>query len=134
MGSALLFVKRPFRMYELVIESEFAAAHRLREYHGACERLHGHNWRVELVIGTEKLNDLGMAVDFREIKKILNEALGKFDHEYLNELPDFKEQNPTTENMARIVFEECSKRLPEGVRALSVAVWESPRCCARYTP
>ena len=120
-------------MYELIVESEFSAAHRLREYDGACEHLHGHNWRVELVIAGEDLNGLGMAMDFREAKRILKEALERFDHVYLNDLPDFKEQNPTTENMARIVFEDCSRRLPEGRRVRSVTVWESSRCGARYS-
>jgi len=121
-------------MYELIVESEFAAAHRLREYDGACERLHGHNWRVELVVGAEGLNGLGMAIDFRRVKSILKEALERFDHAYLNELTDFQKQNPTTENIARVLFVECSKKLPEGLFARTVAVWESPRCGARYTP
>ena len=120
-------------MHELVIESEFSAAHRLREYDGACERLHGHNWRVEVLVAGETLNRLGMLVDFRELKRILHEALDRFDHTFLNELPEFKEQNPTTENMARVIFEKCSLRMPDGVTVRSVAVWESPRCGARYS-
>jgi len=120
-------------MYELIIESEFSAAHRLREYDGACERLHGHNWRVELVVSGEKLGQLGMVADFRELKRILREVLDRFEHTFLNELPEFKEQNPTTENLARTVFEECSRLIPEGVTVRSVAVWESPRCGARYS-
>ena len=120
-------------MYELIVESEFSAAHRLREYRGACERLHGHNWRVELAVEGEKLNELGMVMDFRELKKILGEVLGQFDHVFLNELPAFREENPTTENVGRIVFEECNRRMPPGVRVRSVAVWESPRCGSRYS-
>ncbi len=120
-------------MYELLIESEFSAAHRLREYHGACENLHGHNWRVEMAVGGEGLDKLGMLIDFRELKRILNEAIERFDHVYLNELPEFEKQNPTTENMARILFEDCARRLPPGVRVRSISVWESPRCGARYS-
>ena len=120
-------------MYELLIESEFSAAHRLREYHGACENLHGHNWRVEMSVGGDNLDKLGMLIDFRELKRILSEAVDHFDHVYLNELPEFEKQNPTTENMARILFEECSRKLPQGVRVRSVTVWESPRCGARYS-
>ncbi len=120
-------------MYELLIESEFSAAHRLREYHGACENLHGHNWRVEMAVGGETLDKLGMLIDFRELKRILNAAIEHFDHVYLNELPEFEKQNPTTENMARILFEECARRLPTGVRVRSISVWESPRCGARYS-
>jgi len=119
-------------MYELVVEAEFAAAHRLREYNGACERLHGHNWRVTMTVSGEHLNDLGVLVDFRELKRILNEAVGRFDHVFLNDLPDFHAQNPTTENAARIIFERCAREMPDGVRVRDVSVWESPRCGARY--
>lgn len=120
-------------MYELTIESEFAAAHRLREYDGACENLHGHNWRVEVNVGGEELDNLGMLIDFRELKRILDEVLDEFDHKYLNDVPCFREANPTTENLSRIVFEQCAAKLPQGVHMRSVAVWESSRCWARYT-
>ena len=120
-------------MYELVVESEFSAAHRLRGYQGPCENLHGHNWRVEMVVEGENLNDLGMVMDFRELKRVLNETLDDFDHKFLNELPCFAEQNPTTENVARIVFEEFSRKLPVGIRVRNVTVWESTECGARYS-
>ncbi len=120
-------------MYELIVESEFSAAHRLRGYQGTCENLHGHNWRVEMVVAGEKLNDLGLVMDFREVKRILNQTLDGFDHTFLNDMSCFAEQNPTTENLARIVFEECSRKLPGGIRVRSVAVWESRRCGARYS-
>ena len=120
-------------MYELVVESEFSAAHRLREYRGACEKLHGHNYRVELVVASEKLDALGMVADFRELKRLLQEAAERYDHAFLNDLAEFRKQNPTAENVARVLFEECSRRMPRGVRARSVTVWESPRCGARYS-
>ena len=120
-------------MYELTVESEFSAAHRLREYHGACEKLHGHNWRVELAVCGEKLGPLGMLADFREMKDALKATLARFDHAFLNELPEFAEQNPTTENLARIIFEECARRMPPNCRVRQVSVWESERCGARYS-
>ena len=120
-------------MYELIVESEFSAAHRLREYQGACEKLHGHNYRVELVVASEKLGALGMVADFRELKRLLQEAGERYDHAFLNDLAEFQKQNPTAENMARVLFEECSRRMPGGVRVRSVTVWESPRCGARYS-
>ncbi len=120
-------------MYELVVESEFAAAHCLREYQGACERLHGHNWRVELVVGSDRLDRLGMVMDFRDLKGVLRETLDRFDHHFLNDLPEFQTQNPTTENMARVIFEACATRLPPGVRVRSVGVWETARAGARYS-
>ena len=121
------------RMYELIVEAEFSAAHRLRAYDGACEKLHGHNWRVEMTVAGDRLNDLGMAMDFQDLKRILNEVVECFDHVFLNDLPEFKTRNPTTENCARVIFERCAERMPEGVRVRDVTVWESPRCRARYS-
>jgi 6-pyruvoyltetrahydropterin/6-carboxytetrahydropterin synthase len=121
-------------MYELLIEAEFSAAHKLREYHGACENLHGHNWRVELVVAGETLGPLGMLMDFRDLKGLLREVLGRYDHVFLNDLQDFQSQNPTTENLARLIFERCAERFPEGVVVRSVAVWESAKAGARYSP
>jgi len=121
-------------MYELELETEFAAAHRLREYEGDCERLHGHNWRVRLTLQAERLNALGMVADFREVKDLLGDVLDEFDHAYLNDLERFREINPTTENIARCICEELRPRLPEGVRVAAVTAWESPRCSATYRP
>jgi len=120
-------------MYELIVEAEFSAAHRLRGYDGACEKLHGHNWRVEMTAAADRLNDLGMAMDFKDAKRILNEVVARFDHVFLNDLPEFKTQNPTTENCARAIFEQCAERVPDGVRVHAVTVWESSRCRARYS-
>ena len=120
-------------MYELIVETEFSAAHRLRGYRGACENLHGHNWRVELVAAGDNLNRAGMVMDFKDLKRILRDVTSRFDHVFLNDLREFKTQNPTTENAARIVFEACAKRMPSGVRVQAVTVWESPRCGARYS-
>ena len=121
-------------MFELIIQTDFAAAHRLREYEGACENLHGHNWKVDVVLASERLNSLGMVVDFKEVKAALSEILGEFDHTYLNDNERFQTINPTTENIAKIICEELSARLPEGVRVKSVTSWESDRCGATYLP
>ncbi len=119
-------------MYELSISRDFSAAHNLRGYHGDCERLHGHNWKVEIVIEAERLNEIGMVIDFREAKKISDSAVAKLDHSYLNELAWFREVNPTTENIARVIFDEISSRLPEGLRLARVKVWESEMCAASF--
>ena len=120
-------------MYELRVEADFSSAHRLREYDGACEKLHGHNWHVEMTVAGDTLNALGMLMDFRELKRILNETVEAFDHCYLNELPEFQEQNPTTENCARLIFQRCARRMPEGVTVRDITVWESPKCRATYS-
>ncbi len=120
-------------LYELKIISDFAAAHNLRNFRGKCENLHGHNWKVEVVLRGERLDESGMLVDFGEVKAITREALGELDHKYLNEIPFFKERNPSSENIARYIFELLARRLNDGNRCVhSVSAWESADACATY--
>lgn len=119
-------------MFELMVETDFSAAHNLREYKGQCERLHGHNWKVQVVLKAENLNKLGMVMDFREAKTILGEIINTFDHAYLNELPAFKVLNPTTENLSQLLYHELKSKLPAGVMVGRVTTWESDRCGAVY--
>lgn len=121
-------------MYQVTIETHFSSAHRLRDYNGECERLHGHNWKVEISVSSETLNSLGMVIDFRDLKQKAKDLISRFDHQYLNEIPPFNELNPTTENMAKYLFDELSKIInTESVRVSKVTVWESPSCFARYS-
>lgn len=121
-------------MYEITIETHFSSAHRLRDYNGECERLHGHNWKVTVSIASDKLDDLGMVMDFRELKDETNRLMDEFDHQYLNEVPPFTELNPTTENIAKYIFDELSKVIDtDSVKVNEVAVWESPTCSASYS-
>ena len=120
-------------MYELLFKTHFAAAHNLRGYKGSCERLHGHNWKVDIVLRADRLDRLGMIVDFREIKANVNGLLAELDHQYLNELPAFEEANPTTENVARWILENLGGRLPDGVEIHKVTAWESDNCGASYS-
>jgi 6-pyruvoyltetrahydropterin/6-carboxytetrahydropterin synthase len=119
-------------MYELHLESEFAAGHFLRGYEGKCERLHGHNWRIQVVLESDRLNGTGMVMDFKDARAALEKALQPFDHQLLNDVPPFVTLNPTTEHVARTVYEALSPLLPQGVRVQSVTSWESPRCGATY--
>ena len=119
--------------YELIIQTQFAAAHDLRGYDGNCERLHGHNWRVDVVLRGEKLDALGMVVDFREAKRLIEQVTGRLDHQYLNDLEPFRHQNPTTENIARALFDALAAGLPEGVVVAKVTAWESDHCGASYS-
>lgn len=120
-------------MYDLIVETNFAAAHNLRGYKGKCEKLHGHNWKVQIVLTAEKLDHLGMVMDFKEVKEATNNILKKYDHTYLNELDEFTEENPTTENLARILHNELSQELPPGITVSKVTAWESENCGASYT-
>ena len=115
------------------IQAGFAAAHRLREYDGNCERLHGHNWKVEVVLRGEKLDHLGMLMDFREAKRLIGETLDGMDHRCLNDLEAFRVANPTTENIARMLYEALAARLPDGIAVARVTAWESDGCGASYS-
>ncbi|MFQ5330346.1 MAG: 6-carboxytetrahydropterin synthase QueD, partial [Thermodesulfobacteriota bacterium] len=98
-------------MYELKVVSEFASAHKLRGYDGECEKLHGHNWRVEAVVTVDLLDPVGLAVDFKDLKKLLNGILDGLDHCYLNELEPFQSENPSSENLARFIYRELQERV-----------------------
>ncbi len=120
-------------MYEVTIETHFSSAHRLRQYNGECERLHGHNWNVRVSIASAELNTLGMVIDFKDLKVKAKELMDRFDHRYLNEVPPFTELNPTTENLARYIFDELSKGIgTDSIKVSKVTVWESPTCYASY--
>ena len=120
-------------MYELKIITQFAAAHRLENFNGKCEALHGHNWKVEVFLVGEQLDEAGLLVDFGVIKARTNALLEEIDHKYLNELEAFREQNPSSENLARYLFERLSTALiRDGVRVSRVNVWESDTSCASY--
>lgn len=120
-------------MYELKIEDYFAAAHSLREYQGACEALHGHNWKVEVVVRTQKLNSIGLAIDFKDLKVAVADILDALDHRYLNELDGFTTLNPSSENIAKHIFDELKKKLSgTDVWVHKVTAWESEKACASY--
>ena len=120
-------------LYTLTVKSDFAAAHRLREYDGNCERLHGHNWLVEVSVSTATLDARGMAIDFRVIKTALAEVLENLDHAYLNDVPPFSEINPSSENISRHIFDGMTQRMPASVIVSRVVVWESTDARAEYT-
>lgn len=120
-------------MYELMVETQFSAAHQLRGYKGKCENLHGHNWRIQFVITAEKLNDIGLAMDFHELKKITNELISTLDHSVLNEMFPFTEINPSSENIAKWMYDSIKKKLNNNnIAVASVTVWEAETASATY--
>lgn len=121
-------------MYSLSVETDFSAAHQLREYQGKCENLHGHNWRVRLTVEGSKLDKAGMLIDFGELKRILGECTGRLDHKFLNELPPWDNTNPTSENLARYLAAAVAALLPAGVKVEAMEIWESEKCSAIYRP
>jgi len=124
-------------MYQVIIESSFSSAHALRHYHGRTEPLHGHNFRVQVVVEGKRLqNKVKYLLDFVRLRKALQAVVKPLDHVNLNEAPPFRRENPSAENLARFICEELARRLPAGrqVRLESVTVWETPEMAARYLP
>ncbi|MDR2141995.1 MAG: 6-carboxytetrahydropterin synthase QueD [Deltaproteobacteria bacterium] len=118
------------------VTNRFAAAHNLREFHGRCEELHGHNWFVEVRVRAKELDRTGLVMDFGTIKKLLNEVLDLLDHKYLNELEYFKVDNTSSENIARFIFRQMALKIGEAsagrVKLHSVSAWENESSCATY--
>ena len=120
-------------IHELVVDTDFAAAHLLREYEGKCEALHGHNWKVQVRLRSNELDKLGMVMDFKDVKRLLAAVLSELDHHYINEdVPYFAETNPTTENLSVYVFRKIREQLPDRVSVAEVTIWESDHCGASY--
>ncbi len=119
--------------YTLKIITDFASAHTLRDYPGACARMHGHNWKVEVEVTASELDAIGMGVDFRVIKHAARDIAERLDHRYLNDLEPFVQINPTAENIAAYFHQELSAQLNnDSIRVNAVTLWETERACVRY--
>jgi 6-pyruvoyltetrahydropterin/6-carboxytetrahydropterin synthase len=124
-------------MFEVSVEQTFAAGHALRDYKGKCENVHGHNFRVQVTIEGERLDNTGLLVDFIDVKDKMREVIAKLDHQFLNEVPPFDAKNPSAENLAIYFCEELTEGLrdtPVPVRIREVKVWETEIQSATYRP
>ena len=119
-------------MYKVKVQSHFSSAHNLRGYKGRCEELHGHNWDVEVVVSSESVNEIGMVVDFKDLKSALDECINELDHRHLNEVEYFKKANPTSENIARYIFDTLVENNP-ALAIKEVSVWETDSSSAVYS-
>lgn len=120
-------------MYEISIRTHFSAAHQLVGHQGACANFHGHNWEIEIFLKGPKLDSIGILVDFKEVKEAVQQALHGLDHANLNQHPVFRSQNPTSEHIARFLYEELSRCLnSDRCRISKVRVSESPNSSATY--
>ena len=122
-------------MYEVFTEMHFSASHHLRNYQGDCAKIHGHNWLVRATAQAPSLNSLGIAVDFKALKRHLKDILDPLDHEDLNRVFNEEFGNPTAENIARYIFENLAPRITaeEGSAQLTrIDIWETPGNCASY--
>jgi 6-pyruvoyltetrahydropterin/6-carboxytetrahydropterin synthase len=125
-------------MFEIRVEHTFPAGHHLRDYEGPCANPHGHNYRVQVAIVSPGLNEVGLLMDFSDLKKGLRAVAEELDHAYLNDLPGFAERNPSAENIALYVYEQMAPqlegKLPPGARILEVVVQETDTAWAVYRP
>jgi 6-pyruvoyltetrahydropterin/6-carboxytetrahydropterin synthase len=121
-------------MYEVTIKKSFSAAHLLKEIGGKCEELHGHNFLVEVSVMSESLNSEGLLIDFRVVKRWTDEVLEQLDHKYLNEIEYFKSINPSSEQLARFLYDRISEKSRQTNVTLSrVTVWESDNSRVSYS-
>jgi 6-pyruvoyltetrahydropterin/6-carboxytetrahydropterin synthase len=121
-------------MFEVSVQQVFAAAHALRGYKGKCENLHGHNYRVEVTVAGERLNEIGLLADFVDIKRVMKHVIDRLDHTNLNETPPFDTLNPSAENIAQYFAEQVQAGMDSGVRVSQVKVWETDTSVAVYRP
>ena len=121
-------------MYELKVISHLSAAHQLKETGGKCEKLHGHNWKIEVYVSGPHLDPNGLLIDFQLVKKAVTKVIDELDHTFLNELALFKNLNPSSENIAHVIYELIGSAVnTDRVRISKVTAWESDTACATYS-
>lgn len=123
-------------MFEITAGAHFDAAHFLRDYPGKCANLHGHRWKVEVTVRGPQVDEMGILIDFTDLKKFIKAAMEMFDHKLINDIPPFDKTNPTAENMAKYIFDFMVEKVNEciGQRAsvVKVVVWEAENASAAY--
>ena len=113
-------------MFDIFIKTHFAGAHHLRDYPGDCELPHGHNWKVEVTVRAKKLDNIGMGIDFKVLKKQVKEVVDRLDHRDLNAMEEFSQLNPSSEHIAMFIFQNLEKELThERYSLYSVKVMET---------
>ena len=123
-------------MFEVSVENSFSAGHALRGYQGKCENPHGHNYKVRVTLAGDTLNEIGLLIDFKVLKSAMNRAIDQFDHQYLNDIDPFREENPSAENIARHLYKSINAspfiESSGGIRVKKVKVWETDSSAATY--
>ena len=121
-------------MFEVSVEHTFAAGHALRNYRGKCENVHGHNYRLAVTVKGDRLDSVGLLVDFAELKRVMRDIAGRLDHQFINDIPPFDALNPSAENIARYFYEEISKGIGDAAQVSEVKVWETDTSSATFRP
>ena len=123
-------------MFQISVEETFSSGHALRGYRGKCENVHGHNYKVRIVLEGPGLDSIGLLYDFTHLKHVIREIIAGVDHRYLNDQPPFDVINPSAENLAKFFYDETVRRMnvaPDGARLASVTIWETDTTSATYS-
>jgi len=121
-------------MFKLIVKKEFSAAHILHGHPGDCKRMHGHNWLVEAEVRGSNTNEIGMVIDFKDIKNNLKTIISKLDHQFLNDLEPFINDNPTAENISKYIYKELSKKInTDNIKVSEIKLWETNNSAVTYT-
>ena len=129
-----LTYKKEINIYTLTTFVEFSSAHTLNGHDGPCRRMHGHNWTVEVEVSGNKLDNIGMVIDFKKIRIMTNQVVDRLDHQFLNDLSAFKDENPTAENIAKYIHAELTKSINnDNIIVKSIKLWETDKSAVTYT-
>ena len=121
-------------MFKLVVKKEFSSAHILHGHPGNCKRMHGHNWLVEAEVQGDNTNEIGMVIDFKDIKNNLKEIISMLDHQFLNDLEPFINENPTAENISKYIYKELSNNInTDNIKVSKIKLWETSNSAVTYT-
>ncbi|MGB9561247.1 MAG: 6-carboxytetrahydropterin synthase QueD [bacterium] len=119
-------------MFYIKVRGEFSAAHRIVGYPGKCGSIHGHRWEVIVEVKVDRLNKIGMGMDFSILKEKLQNIINSLDHRYLNEIEPFSSVNPTAENIAKFIYYALKEQMGEDFRLCSVEIFEGANSSVRY--
>jgi len=121
-------------MFKLIVKKEFSSAHILHGHPGNCKRMHGHNWLVEAEVQGDNTNEIGMVIDFKDIKNNLKEIISVLDHQFLNDLEPFINENPTAENISKYIYKELSNNInTDNIKVSKIKLWETNNSAVTYT-
>ena len=121
-------------MFKLIVKKEFSSAHILNGHPGNCKRMHGHNWLVEAEVQGDNTNEIGMVIDFKDIKNNLKEIVSMLDHQFLNDLEPFINENPTAENISKYIYKELSNNInTDNIKVSKIKLWETSNSAVTYT-
>ena len=121
-------------MFKLIVKKEFSSAHILHGHPGDCKRMHGHNWLVEAEVQGNNINEIGMVIDFKDIKNNLKTIISKLDHQFLNDLEPFINDNPTAENISKYIYKELSNNInTDNIKVSKIKLWETSNAAVTYT-